>query len=379
MSKSVEVEVVLSHSERLPIVDVWMVVDILRATTVMVSWFAAGGGDLYPVDSIESAAEFSRVLRQEGQTPVLMGERNAVMPEGFDLGNSPLDMTRELTARYSCAVMATTNGTRAFLKAASMGVPVLAVCARNAFAALDLALSKGRRVGIFCSGRKGRPAWDDTLCAGLLVARLKEYLPEIRLADSARLAWLSWRSAGAASAPLGVESPRVAGHSALLEKIGLGKETAIAPREYFPEARVTDGVRFAAARGSAASFALVRLEAAHFEASLRTADHATFLEKIGFGADIAFAAEVDVVESVPELHEIPDGDDIRVVLREGRLTERRLALQNASPPEEDRAKFASEQFFAPTEPQVAHLDAPYVFFAGKEHEKRYGNRRRPDY
>jgi 2-phosphosulfolactate phosphatase len=263
MTRPVEVEVVLSYSERLPVVDVWLVVDILRASTVMVSWFAAGGGDLYPADSAESAERLAKLLRQEGQTPVLMGERNAIAPPGFDLGNSPLDITRELAQKYTCAVMATTNGTKALLKAASTGTPVLVACARNAFYALDLALSKGSRVGIFCSGRKGRPAWDDTLCAGLLIGRLAEYFPDpgIRLADSARLALLTWQSAG------------------------------------------------------------------NFAASLRSADHAVFLEKIGFGADIVFAAEADAARAVPELHELPDGEGMRAVLREGLRGETPLVLQ----------------------------------------------------
>ena len=194
MSKSVQVEVVLSNSERLPIVDVWLVVDVLRASTVIVNWFAAGGAELYPTDSVEAARLLAERLKQEGKKPILMGEENAIPPQGFDLGNSPLEITAELVQKTACAVMATTNGTVAMLKAASTGAPVFIACARNAQAVLSAALYRGRRVGLLCSGRKGRPAWDDTLCAGLLVSYLADYFSDIHLADSARLAHLTWMS-----------------------------------------------------------------------------------------------------------------------------------------------------------------------------------------
>jgi 2-phosphosulfolactate phosphatase len=314
MTKPVEVEVVLSYSERLPVVDVWLVVDILRASTVMVSWFAAGGGELFPADSVESAEQLAERLRQEGRTPLLIGERNAIAPPGFDLGNSPLDITRELTRKYACAVMATTNGTKALLKAASTGTPVLAACARNAFYALDLALFKGSRLGIFCSGRNGRPAWDDTLCAGLLIGRLMDCFPGIRLADSARLALLAWRNAK------------------------------------------------------------------NFLSSLRGADHAVFLEKIGFGRDIVFAAETDADRAVPELHEIPDGEEMRAVLREGLPAGAPLVLQGpppASPPVKPEPAAAAKTppkpedglFSRAAEIHAAKAAASHVFFAGDSYEK----------
>jgi 2-phosphosulfolactate phosphatase len=258
MSNPLQVEVVLSHSEHLPIVDVWLVIDILRASTMMTSWFAQGGAELYPADSIETAVRLAERLREEGKEPLLMGEQNAIAPLGFDLGNSPLDITRELVQERPCAVMATTNGTKAILKVASTGIPVFVACARNASAALDSALSKGNRIGLFCSGRKGRPAWDDTLCAGLLIARLMEHFPDTRLADSARLAHLTW----------------------------LGSKD--------------------------------------FEASLKSADHAIFLEKIGYGEDIVFAAEIDATRSVPELHELPDGKEMRAVLHPNTVEEKSL-------------------------------------------------------
>ncbi|MDR3264542.1 MAG: 2-phosphosulfolactate phosphatase [Synergistaceae bacterium] len=312
MSNSIQAEVVLSESEHLPAVDVWLVVDILRATTVMVRWFEAGGAVLYPAESVESAARLAQNLRDRGETPLLMGERNAIAPQGFDLGNSPLDITQDLCRKYSCAVMATTNGTKALLKAASTGTPVLAACARNAVSALDLALTKGRRIGIFCSGRKGRPAWDDTLCAGLMVACLTEHFPDIHLADSARLALLAWQ-----------------------------------------------GTK-------------------DFGASLKTADHAVFLDKIGFGDDIAYAAEVDVAHTVPELHELPEGDGMIACLREGVSSPNAFArspLRKALPETPALPESVEERREAPllfSEETEVGLD--HVFLGGENFKKQHKSR-----
>lgn len=310
MSKPVQVEVVLSHSEHLPAVDVWLVVDVLRATTVMVRWFEMGGEELFPTESVESALNLAARLKEEGKNPLLMGERNAIAPQGFALGNSPLEITKELTRDHPCAVMATTNGTAAMLKAASTGTPVLAVCARNAFAALDAALSIGRRIGIFCAGRRGRPAWDDTLCAGALVSLLTENFSDAHLADSARLALLTRQASG------------------------------------------------------------------DFLASLRRADHAIFLEKIGYGDDVAFAGELDVAMTVPELHEIPDSEGMRAVLRGGVanreplvLKRNRTNLKNPSLASGVKDARDEPQTSIHLQPEVFSPDADHVFFAGTGYRK----------
>ncbi|MDR2178812.1 MAG: 2-phosphosulfolactate phosphatase [Synergistaceae bacterium] len=316
MSKPVQVEVILSLSEYLPVVDVWLIVDILRASTMMVSWFAAGGGDLYPTVSVEDARRLASSLKEEGERPLLMGEQNAIAPQGFDLGNSPLSVTPELIRNFSCSVMATTNGTKALLKGASTGIPVLVACARNAFAALDTALSKGFRIGIFCSGRKGRPSWDDTLCAGLLVAYVVERFPDIRLTDGARLAYLAWK-----------------------------------------------GNR-------------------DFTASLKTAEHAIFLEKIGYGKDVAFAAEIDVTRVVPELFELPAGKEMRAVLRLGTPAETPSVLGSRPHSGPEKAVLAGPEndpkpmtVVWRKEPIVTEsvIDEPSVgevFFAGENYRKQ---------
>ena len=298
MARPVEADVVLACGEHLPAVDVWIVIDVLRATTVITRWFELGGGDLYPVASTREARELtSRLSSGEGATrPLLMGEENAIPPEGFDLGNSPLDLSREIVRSHPCGVMSTSNGTGALLAAAATGTPVIAACVRNASAALDHALSIGPRLGLLCSGRRRRPAWDDTLCAGLILDELKKEHPEVLLADSARLALLTWQSS----------------RGRLLE-------------------------------------------------SMRTADHAVFLDRIGYGPDIDFACEQDAASVVPLLHEEPEGDGMRAVLRAVPGNAKPRAPKPAPGPETE--DFAPLLQYAQEEGDTAH------FYLGKNRRK----------
>ena len=195
MPERYEADVVFACGEDkyLPEVDAWIVIDVLRATTVITRWFELGGTELYPVKTPDDAKMLVQVLKARGSSPILMGEVNGLPPKGFDLGNSPVELTYELIQEHYCGVMSTTNGTVALCQAASSGVPVLAACFRNYSACLDYALSLGSRVGLLCSGRKCRPSWEDTLCAG---AVLEEFASkhEVYMTDSAKIALTMWQT-----------------------------------------------------------------------------------------------------------------------------------------------------------------------------------------
>lgn len=192
---TIRVSVVLSPEETLPETDCWMVIDILRATTTMSVFFERGGTCLYPARTVEEGISLRDALASEGGSPLLMGERNGLRPHGFDLGNSPLELLAMDLADRPEGVMATTNGTRALLKAAAAGCPVRPVCARNASAVLEASLGSGERIGIYCAGRMGRAALDDTACAGLLLDLLLKR-GEAELDDGALMARALWQNGG---------------------------------------------------------------------------------------------------------------------------------------------------------------------------------------
>ena len=87
-----------------------VVVDVLRATTVMVQALAVGCDAIIPCGEIEEAVKVAA-----GFPPgdaLLAGERHGLPIPGFDLGNSPLEFTPEV-CQGKTLVMTTTNGTRA--------------------------------------------------------------------------------------------------------------------------------------------------------------------------------------------------------------------------------------------------------------------------
>ncbi len=150
-----------------------VVVDVLRATTVMVHALASGA------EAIAPCAEIDEALAVAADLPigsvVLGGERQGLPIEGFDLGNSPADYTEE-TCAGKTVVMTTTNGTRALL--ASLEAERILVAAfvnlRETVEALALNVLKVHAlpIHVVCAGTDGRVSAEDTLLAGALVASL---------------------------------------------------------------------------------------------------------------------------------------------------------------------------------------------------------------
>ena len=225
MSERFEADLVFACGEGnyLPAVDVWLVIDVLRATTVITRWFELGGTELYPVKTPDEARNFVLKLRERGSSPLLMGEVNGIPPEGFDLGNSPVELTYELIQSHYCGVMSTTNGTVALNEAALSGSPVIAVSFRNYSACLDYALTIGRRIGLLCSGRKRRPSWEDTICAGAIIEALSTK-GELAMSDSAKIALNLWENRGDNL----LEYVKKSEHAIYLEHIGYKKDLAFA-------------------------------------------------------------------------------------------------------------------------------------------------------
>ena len=98
-----------------------VVIDVLRATSTIVTALAAGAKAIVPAASSDEVVRLTSNLEKNGI--VLAGERRLLKIEGFNLGNSPREMTREAVAGKTL-FLATTNGTPALL-AAQGGDPVL--------------------------------------------------------------------------------------------------------------------------------------------------------------------------------------------------------------------------------------------------------------
>jgi 2-phosphosulfolactate phosphatase len=167
-----------------------VVVDVLRATTVMVQALAAGCEALVPCAEIDEAKSFASRL-SEG-TVLLAGERQGLPIAGFDLGNSPGDFTPEV-CRGKTLVMTTTNGTRAIL-ACREAETVLVAAFTNLSATVSFLLEQRRPVHVVCAGTVGHVSLEDTLLAGAIAGAV---VGAGRLDvgnDSAGIAVASWES-----------------------------------------------------------------------------------------------------------------------------------------------------------------------------------------
>jgi 2-phosphosulfolactate phosphatase len=145
------------------------VIDILRATTSICAALHHGAKALIPVASTEEALRLAQTI---GSTDVLLaGEKNCLRIPGFQLGNSPLEMT-EPAVRGKTVIVTTTNGTKAML-ACQGAAAVYGTCAGNLSASAEKAretLERDDRVLIVCAGRDGAFSLDDAYCAGRLAA-----------------------------------------------------------------------------------------------------------------------------------------------------------------------------------------------------------------
>lgn len=163
-----------------------VVIDVLRATSTILVALANGARDVVPVESVELAVRKADEIGRERS--LLCGERGGAPIPGFDLGNSPLDFVREKIAGKTL-VMTTTNGTRALIAGAA-GCRCVAGSLLNAGAVSAALGGQDDDVLLICSGREGRFAVEDAVCAGLIARRLVADNGAVAGGDSARLAML---------------------------------------------------------------------------------------------------------------------------------------------------------------------------------------------
>ncbi len=169
-----------------------LAVDVLRATTASVAACDAGCRRLVPVPDAEAA---EAMAARDGSGTVLAGERGGEALAGFDLGNSPAEFTAERVGGRT-VVLTTTNGTAAMLTAARAAAAGLA--ANGAF------------------------SLEDTVCAGLLVARLADASPGAVLSEGAQAALGLGRHYGARLTRLAEDS----GWGRKLQRLGRAADLA---------------------------------------------------------------------------------------------------------------------------------------------------------
>lgn len=146
-----------------------VVIDVLRTSTTMLTGLANGAREIIPTDSIASAGMIGR--NSEGQA-LLCGEKNAKLIEGFNLGNSIKEYSEE-NVKGKILVFHSTNGTPSLIKS-----KFTRNCVVLGFVNMERVVNYLNELNeefiILCAGKSGEFSLEDTVCAGMLVSRLRK-------------------------------------------------------------------------------------------------------------------------------------------------------------------------------------------------------------
>lgn len=164
-----------------PYQDVVVLIDVLRTCTVAPLLLDRGVAGLALTPSLKRA----KTAGQGGA--LLVGERQGVPPEGFNHGNSPVQLaTAEVSGRR--VVMVSENAPR-WLERASEARTLLLGSLYNAAAVADaVARLRPERVDLLLAGFAGEPDLDDAVAAALIAELVKERVGDVSLGGATRFA-----------------------------------------------------------------------------------------------------------------------------------------------------------------------------------------------
>jgi 2-phosphosulfolactate phosphatase len=156
-----------------------VVIDMLRATSVITTAVMNGCKRVIPVLTVERALELAEENREKF---IMGGERRALKIEGFDCSNSPLEYTKDIVEDKTL-IISTTNGTRA-INGCKEAKDILIGCMLNGKAVAKKLHELGNDIVIVNAGTYGEFSMDDFICSGYIISCLKN-LCDIEVTDIA--------------------------------------------------------------------------------------------------------------------------------------------------------------------------------------------------
>lgn len=172
-----------------------IVIDVLRATSVITTALKNGAEKVIPVVTVEEALQLKKNLNQNA---LLGGERKAIKPEGFDMGNSPLEYVADKVCGKT-VILTTSNGTKA-IKSCQNAKDIIIGCFLNAKAVAREVVSRSQALGgdvdivLLCAGTLGNFSLDDIVCAGAIIERIVKLHQDLEFSDLATVARLLYQS-----------------------------------------------------------------------------------------------------------------------------------------------------------------------------------------
>ena len=150
-----------------------VVVDVIRATTTATT--AVGmGRRVIPVRTSDDAFVLAATLKD----PLLVGELGGNMPYGFDLTNSPVEISRR-TDVHRPMILVSSSGTQLLLNSEGSEAVYIA-CFRNFSAVANHIAGRHERIAILGAGSRGRFRREDQMGCAWVAEKLVSmgYLPE---------------------------------------------------------------------------------------------------------------------------------------------------------------------------------------------------------
>lgn len=171
------------------------VIDVLRASTTITTALSNGARAVIPLESSDDVV--TRAKAFERADVRLAGERKMLAIPGFDLGNSPLEFTRE-AVEGKTVLMTTSNGTPAIANMQGARDVIIAsyVNYTAVLTMLRAALRGGTDITLVCAGRERQFALEDAGCAGRFVFNVTKRLSNVGLNDAAQACALIDRKYG---------------------------------------------------------------------------------------------------------------------------------------------------------------------------------------
>lgn len=195
-----------------------VIIDVLRATSVIVTALAAGARAVEPCTTPGEVDVAWGRRGSETPPPLKAGERGGLRIPGYDLGNSPLEYRTDcVLGRTLC--FTTSNGTLALQEAARHGEVVCAALLNRRAVAEVLAAREGD-VMILCAGTARAFSADDLAAAGAVIEALRPLAPGVETDDLGAVAE-QWFLAHRANLPLMLSRT---GHGRHLVDLGFARD-----------------------------------------------------------------------------------------------------------------------------------------------------------
>ena len=145
-----------------------VIIDVLRATSTIATALHNGAKCVIPVDSVAKCIELGRQI--DGITA---GERDGMIAEGLEHGNSPFEYPREFVGGKTL-VLTTTNGTKLLHMALDRGAgQIITGSFPNLSSVCRYLVDQNRPVVLGCAAWKDRVNIEDMLFAGAIISQVK--------------------------------------------------------------------------------------------------------------------------------------------------------------------------------------------------------------